>query len=102
MAGWSVLGRSQLPERSLPVPGRSPAVPTAITTEVVPHRAVLPCAVSSRAVGSGAVVPPSRPPRSWCSSRRALPATGRGAWHRRAARPVMGWMLALVVVVLVH
>ena len=30
------------------------------------------------------------------------PATGRGAWHRRAARPVMGWMLALVVVVLVH
>ncbi|WP_341854832.1 hypothetical protein [Brachybacterium sp. GPGPB12] len=33
---------------------------------------------------------------------RRSPATGRGAWHRRAARPVMGWMLALVMVVLVH
>lgn len=28
--------------------------------------------------------------------------TSRSAWHRRASRPVMGWMAALVVLALVH
>ena len=35
------------------------------------------------------------------SSRSAAP-TGRSSWHRRASRPVSLWMLALLVVVLVH
>ncbi|MGO1286017.1 MAG: multicopper oxidase domain-containing protein, partial [Brachybacterium sp.] len=34
-------------------------------------------------------------------SRPAAP-TGRSSWHRRASRPVSLWMLALIVVVLVH
>ena len=35
------------------------------------------------------------------SARPSAP-TGRGSWHRRASRPVSLWMLALIVVVLVH
>ncbi|ATG52680.1 copper oxidase [Brachybacterium vulturis] len=40
---------------------------------------------------------PRRPGRSGNS-----PAMDRGAWHRKASRPVQWWMLALIVVVLTH
>ena len=40
--------------------------------------------------------PPSRPAAG------ASPALDRGAWHRRASRPVLMWMVALIVTVLVH
>jgi nitrite reductase (NO-forming) len=40
--------------------------------------------------------PPSR------SAAGASPALDRGAWHRRASRPVLMWMVALIVTVLVH
>lgn len=29
-------------------------------------------------------------------------ATGRGTWHRRASKPIMGWILALLVLAVVH
>ena len=31
-----------------------------------------------------------------------LPGGGRSSWHRRASRPVTLWMVALIVVVLIH
>ena len=34
--------------------------------------------------------------------KRPTPGTGRDAWHRRASRPVMWWMAALLVVVVIH
>ncbi len=34
-------------------------------------------------------------------SRPASP-TGRGAWHRKASRPILWWMAALIVLVVVH
>ncbi|WP_394215592.1 multicopper oxidase domain-containing protein [Brachybacterium vulturis] len=40
---------------------------------------------------------PRRPGRS-----EGSPAMDRGAWHRKASRPVQWWLLALIVVVLTH
>ncbi|MGO1598763.1 MAG: multicopper oxidase domain-containing protein [Brachybacterium sp.] len=43
---------------------------------------------------------PSPSPRG--PSRAGASRGGRDAWHRRASRPVMWWMAALIVVVLIH
>lgn len=45
--------------------------------------------------------PSARPSTDRTGPRRRT-GTDRGAWHRRASRPVQWWMLALIVVVLTH
>lgn len=53
-------------------------------------------------------VPVSDPARAGAEPRRAAgpggedAATSRRSWHRRASRPVTGWILALILVVLIH
>ncbi|MDO5663200.1 MAG: multicopper oxidase domain-containing protein [Brachybacterium sp.] len=36
------------------------------------------------------------------SARPVADATDRSAWHRRLSRPVLGWMVALIILVIVH
>ena len=44
----------------------------------------------------------SAPPPRGASGRGSSPGGGRSSWHRRASRPVTLWMVALIVVVLIH
>lgn len=45
---------------------------------------------------------PSLPSPSTRPADAGPSALDRGAWHRRASRPILAWMVALVVVVIVH